>query len=59
MRTKDFQSSDEKRAYYRLLRYLLSEELQKSYKEDQSRPLPPRILDLLKTLEHSERSKSH
>ncbi|MGB8176516.1 MAG: hypothetical protein WCF29_16170, partial [Pseudolabrys sp.] len=27
MRTKDLQASDEKRAYYRLLRYLVSDEL--------------------------------
>ena len=54
MRTKDFRSLDEKRAYYRLLRHLLSEKLQASYMEDQARPLPPRMVDLLKTLEHRE-----
>jgi len=59
MRTKDFQSSDEKRAYYRLLRYLVGKELQASYKEDQARPLPPRMADLLKTLEHPEPPKTH
>src|SRR5690242_16338689 len=37
----DVRSSDEKRAYFRLLRHLLSEKLQSSYKEDQARPLPP------------------
>jgi hypothetical protein len=47
----DFRSSDEKRAYFRLLRHLLSEKLHASFKEDQARPLPPRIADLLKTLE--------
>ena len=51
MRTKDFQSLDEKRAYYRLLRHLLSEQLQATYKKDQARPLPPRIVDVLKMLE--------
>jgi hypothetical protein len=51
MRTKEFQSLEEKRAYYRLLRHLLTEKLQDSYKQDQARPLPPRIVDLLKTLE--------
>ena len=52
MRTKYFRSLDEKRAYYRLLRHLLSEKLQATYKKDQARPLPPRTVDLLKTLEH-------
>ena len=44
-------SAEEKRAYFRLLRHLLSEKLQASYKEDQARPLPPRIADLLKTVD--------
>ena len=44
-------SAEEKRAYFRLLRHLLSEKLQGSYKEDQARPLPPRIADLLKTVD--------
>ena len=48
----DFRSSDEKRAYFRLLRHLLSEKLQSSYREDQARPLSPRMVVLLKTLEH-------
>jgi hypothetical protein len=48
----DFRSSDEKRAYFRLLRHLLSEKLQASFKEDQARPLPRRMADLLKKFEH-------
>lgn len=59
MRTKDFRSLEEKRAYYRLLRHLLSEKLRASYMEDQARPLPPRMVDLLKTLEHREPSETH
>jgi hypothetical protein len=51
METKDLRSLAEKRAYYRLLRRLLSEGLQASYKENQARPLPPRIVDVLKALE--------
>lgn len=51
---KDFRSANEKRAYYRLLRHLLSEKLQTSYKVDEARPLPSRMTDLLKTLEHCE-----
>ena len=54
MRTKDLRSLDEKRAYYRLLRHLLSQRLQASYKEDQARPLPPRMVELLKTLEQTD-----
>lgn len=48
----DLNSSDEMRAYFRLLRHLLGEKLQASLKEDQARPLPPRMVDLLKKLEH-------
>jgi hypothetical protein len=44
-------SSEEKRAYFRLLRHLLSEKLQASFKE-QARLLPPRMADPLKKLEH-------
>jgi hypothetical protein len=46
-------------AYYRLLRHLLSEKLQASYMEDQARPLPPRMVDLLKTLEHRKPPETH
>jgi hypothetical protein len=56
MRTKDLQASDEKRAYYRLLRYLVSNELEASDREDQARPLE--LTDLL-NLEHREPSKIH
>jgi hypothetical protein len=48
----DLNSSDEMRAYFRLLRHLLGEKLQASFKEDQARPLSPRMADLLKKLEH-------
>jgi len=57
MRTKDLQVSEEKRAYYRLLRYLVSNELQSSDREDQRRPL--QLTDLLKQLEHHEPFKIH
>jgi hypothetical protein len=59
MLTKYVGSLDEKRAYYRLLRHLLSEKLQASYKEDPARPLPPRMVDLLKTLEQRKPSETH
>jgi hypothetical protein len=58
MRIKEFRSPKEKRGYYRLLRYLLSNELEATYKEDQARPLPPRIADLLKTLLYPKRSET-
>jgi hypothetical protein len=57
MRTKDLQASEEKRAYYRLLRYLVSNVLQASYREDQARPL--QLTDFLKELEGHEPSKIH
>ena len=59
MRTKDLQASDEKRAYYRLLRYLVSDEIQARYAEGQTRPLQPQITDFLKQLEHREPLKIH
>ena len=39
MQTKDVQASEEKRAYYRLLRYLVSDELQAFYEDDKGQPL--------------------
>lgn len=54
MRTKDFRSLEEKR---RLLWHLLSERLQVSYKEDQARPLPSRMADVLKALEQKKPRK--
>ena len=39
MQTKDVQASEEKRAYYRLLRYLVSDELQAFYEGDKGQPL--------------------
>ena len=56
MQKKEFVSLEEKRAYYRLLRHLVSTKLQAAYKEDQARLLPPRIEGLLKTLEHRKSS---
>ena len=59
MQTKHLQASEEKRAYFRLLRYLVANELQTYYREEQSRPLQPRIANFLKELEHYEPSKIH
>ena len=51
MRTKNLQASDEKRSYYRLLRYLVSNELEASYSEDQAQSLE--LTDIL-NLEHHD-----
>ena len=59
MQTKDLQASEEKRAYFRLLRYLVTNELQASDREDQARPLRSRIAHFLKELEHYEPSRIH
>jgi hypothetical protein len=47
----DFRSSDERRAYVRLLRDL-REGLQALYSKDQAQPLPPGMVALLKALEN-------
>jgi hypothetical protein len=56
--TKDPRSWNEQRAYYRLLRYLLSEGLEMSYKEGQARPLPPRLRELVKKIEYRKPSQT-
>ena len=55
----NFRSRDEKRAYFRLLRHLLSEELQASYESDQARALPPRMVELLEALDEREPPETH
>ena len=57
MQTKDLQASEEKRAYFRLLRYLVTDELQAYYREEQARPLQPRFTDFLKEFGDYEPSK--
>jgi len=59
MPTLDFRASKERRAYFRLLRYLLSEEVRSSYGEEDARPLSPRMEDLLRNLEQRESSDKH
>jgi hypothetical protein len=54
-----FHESNEKRAYYRLLRYLLSEEVEASYRHDEEKPVPPEMVNLLQTLEKGESSERH
>ena len=57
MQTKDLEASEEKRAYFRLLRYLVTNELQAYYREEQARPLQPRFTDFLKEFGDYEPSK--
>jgi hypothetical protein len=59
MPSRAIRESNEKRAYYRLLRYLLSEEVEASYGHDEERPLPPEMVELLETLEKNESSGRH
>ena len=59
MHTKDLQASEEKRAYFRLLRYLVTNELQAFHREEQARPLQPRLTDFLKEHEHYEPYRVH
>jgi hypothetical protein len=55
MRTMTARMADEKR-YFRLLRYLLSEEVAAGYAEPQTQPLPPRLADLLQQIEKQEQA---
>jgi hypothetical protein len=57
MQTKDVQASEEKRAYYRLLRYLVANELQAFYNGDQAQSLQNK--DFPQGLAHYELSKIH
>jgi hypothetical protein len=50
---------EERRSYFRLLRYLLSEQLETDYKKELDKPLPPRIEDLLSQLDSRERDGTH
>ncbi len=46
--------TDERRYYYRVLRHFLSGEVKASYKDEEARALPPRVVDLLKALEQRD-----
>lgn len=50
MRKWPINESEERRAYFRVLRYLLSEELKETYNVDQAEPLPPEMRLLLERL---------
>ena len=56
MRTMAARMADERRSYFRLLRYLLSEEVAAGYAEPQTQPLPPRLADLLQQIEKQEQA---
>jgi len=54
MQSKDAQLLAEKRAYYRLLRRLLTEEVESAYKEAQPMALPANLSALMTELEKRE-----
>ena len=56
MRTMAARLADEKRSYFRLLRYLLSDEVAAGYAEPPHEPLPPQLADLLAQLDNQERA---
>lgn len=45
---------EERRAYWRLLRHLLSNEVERSYKKDRPEVLPPRMAELVEQLDNHE-----
>jgi hypothetical protein len=51
MPAKSPRELDEKRAYYRLLRYLLMDEVQEAYKNDANLHLSPQLDDLMRQLQ--------
>ena len=54
IQTKEAQLLAEKRAYYRLLWRLLTEEVESAYKETPPAGLPPNLSSLLTELENRE-----
>ncbi len=51
--------AEERRAYYRLLRHLLSEEVQSAYAAPRAQPLPERLGTLLDSLERDGPQENH
>ena len=56
MRKYEFHQQAETRAYRRLLRHLLTEEAQRSFKEEHQ-PLTPRMSDLMRQLDDALKDK--
>lgn len=52
MRTDELGENQERKAYYRLLRHLLTEEVQSSFKEQHERPTP-RMSQLIQQLDQT------
>src|SRR5215813_5896086 len=55
VRRHQLEQQQERRAYYRLLRHLLTEEVQRIFKEDEHRPLTAPMSDLVRRLENASR----
>ena len=51
MRRYELHGAEETRAYYRLLRHLLTEEVQASFKKEEQQPLPSRMSELVQQIE--------
>ena len=54
MRRYELHQQQETRAYYRLLRHLLTEQVQRSFNE-QHQPLTPRMSDLMQQLDDASK----
>lgn len=59
MRTMADREAEERRGYYRLLRYLLRDELEAEFKDDETKPLPQDMVDLLRQLDEPEQNSTH
>ncbi len=57
MQTQSSRWSQERRAYYRLLRHLLSEEVRSAYADERPAALPDRLGTLLESLEQRARQE--
>ena len=56
MRARELRQNQETKAYYRLLRHLLTEEVKGSFKEEPEE-LTPRISELMRKLDHAPDGK--
>ncbi len=59
MRKRTSDIVEEKRAYFRLLRYMLIKSVKDTYKADETESLPSRMNHLLTQLENDRRKKGH
>lgn len=57
MRRFELDKAEETKAYYRLLRHLLTEEVQASFKKEEQPPLPSRMSELVQRLKDTPGNK--